>query len=282
MSATDSSYQIPKFDGQWYAVQDADGGVYLASDASDHSVYANFYSMDGKSMGAGELLFDADGNADSIYLYGNTIPISLDTFEEMVTVALCNDPSYGGDTVLGSFVLEGKNAKLVKDSCSNLGINDVELTLAISDMYDVRHEVKPELTFDPAGGQWEEGTSAIKKYETALESSFDIIDAPTREGYTFVCWQGSEYQPGENYLADSDHTFTALWEKNPESDPGTTEPEHSDNANNQDPDNQGETDRGKSSIIPSLGDLLNLLYLLLVSAALGGAIAVAAKNRKRN
>ncbi|MBE6466120.1 clostripain-related cysteine peptidase [Denitrobacterium detoxificans] len=282
MSATDSSYQIPKFDGQWYAVQDADGGVYLASDASDHSVYANFYSMDGKSMGAGELLFDADGNADSIYLYGNTIPISLDTFEEMVTVALCNDPSYGGDTVLGSFVLEGKNAKLVKDSCSNLGIDDVELTLAISDMYDARHEVKPELTFDPAGGQWEDGTSAIKKYETALESSFDIIDAPTREGYTFVCWQGSEYQPGENYLADSDHTFTALWEKNPESDPATTEPEHSDDANNQDPDNQGETARGKSSIIPSLGDLLNLMYLLLVSAALGGAIAVAAKNRKRN
>ena len=219
MSATDSSYLIPKFDGQWYAVKDAAGAVHLAADASDHSVYASFYSMDGKSMGTGELIFDADGNASSIYIYGNTIPIALDTFEGMVLVALCNDPSLGTATTIDTFMLEGTNAKLVKDSCSNLGIHDVEVRLAISDMYDVQHEVKPELEFDPAGGQWKDGTAAVKKFEAALETSFDIIDAPIRDGYTFVCWKGSEYQPGQKYLADSDHTFTAQWEKNSGDDP---------------------------------------------------------------
>ena len=216
MSAADSSYLIPKFDGQWYAVQDAEGAVHLAADASDNSVYASFFLGD-KSLGTGELIFDADGNASSIYIYGNTIPISLDTLEGMVTVSLCNDPSLGTVTTLGMFMLEGTNARLVKDSCSNLGITDVEVKLAISDMYDVQHEVKPELTFDPAGGRWNDGTVAVKKFESVLETSFDIIDAPTREGYTFVCWKGSEYQPGDKHLADSDHVFTAEWKKTAES-----------------------------------------------------------------
>ncbi|MBQ9042824.1 MAG: hypothetical protein IJ111_08410, partial [Eggerthellaceae bacterium] len=112
------------------------------------------------------------------------------------------------------FAMEKTNAELVKDSYSNLGINDVEVKLAISDMYDVQHVVKPELSFDPAGGQWEDGTDAIRKYEPALESEFAIIDAPTRDGYTFECWEGSEYQPGQQYHADSDHVFTAKWKKN--------------------------------------------------------------------
>ena len=144
MSATDSSYLIPAFDEQWYAVRDADGAVHLASDASDHSVYASFLSMDGKPMGVGELIFDADGNASSIYIYGNTIPIALDSLEGAVMVALCNDPSRGIATPIDTFMLQGTNAKLVKDSCSNLGITGVDIKLAISDMYDVRHEIKPE------------------------------------------------------------------------------------------------------------------------------------------
>ena len=210
MSATDSSYLIPKFDGQWYAVKDAEGAVHLASDASDHSVYASFFLGD-KSMGTGELIFDADGNASSIYIYGNTIPISLDTFEGMVTVALCNDPSLGKAATIDTFLLEGTNAKLVKDSCSKLGINDVEVKLAISDMYDVQHEVKPELTFDPAGGKWKDGTAGVKKFEATLETPFDIIDAPTRDGYTFVCWESPECQPGQKYTVAEDHTFKAKW-----------------------------------------------------------------------
>ena len=284
MSATTSSYLIPKFDGQWYAVKDAEGIVHLASDASDHSVYATFYSMDGTSMGTGELIFDADGNADSIYIYGNTIPIRLDTYEEMVTVALCNDPSYGSTTAIGTFVLEGKNAKLVKDSYSNLGISDVEIKLAISDMYDVQHEVKPELSFDPSGGTWADGGSDIRKYEAGLETEFDVIDAPTRDGYTFVCWKGSEYQPGDKYHADSDHVFTAEWKKNDAGGGNDNIPGEGGTPGGDDkPSGSPKNDQvgPSASKLPKTGDPLHptvVLSLLLVSI---GTIAVAIVKKKR-
>ncbi len=317
MSATDSSYLIPKFDGQWYAVQDAEGVVHLASDASDHSVYASFLSMDGKPMGTGELIFDANGNASSIYIYGNTIPISLDTFEGMVTVALCNDPSLGTATPIDTFMLEGTNAKLVKDSCSNLGINDVEVKLAISDMYDVQHEVKPELSFDPNGGTWTDGGSDVREYEAGLETEFDIIDAPTRDGYTFVCWEGSEYQPGDKYLADSDHAFTAQWKENDSSgdddtpgggeNPGGDDTPGGDTPGGSDkPSSSGSSRTGNKSVssvsstpvssssarnaqsesnsskLPGTGDHTNPNRLLLLLLASSGTIAAAiVKKRER-
>lgn len=275
MSATDSSYLIPKFDGQWYAVKDADGNMHLASDASDNSVYAVFY-LGEQLLGVGELVFDENGKANSIYIYGNTIPIPLATFEGMLTVALCNDPSLGKAEAIDMFALEKTNAELVKDSCSNLGITDIEVKLAISDMYDVQHEVKPQLSFDPAGGQWEDGTSAVKKYEPALETEFDIIDAPTRDGYTFECWEGSEYQPGEQYHADSDHVFTARWKKN---DSGAGD----GTASGDDASGGAKSAQTKSSPskAPSTGDLLNPVLLLLAVLASGGTVAVAAKKRKR-
>ncbi|MBQ9042838.1 MAG: hypothetical protein IJ111_08480 [Eggerthellaceae bacterium] len=275
MSATDSSYLIPKFDGQWYAVKDADGKMHLASDASDNSVYAVFY-LGEHLLGVGELVFDADGKANSIYIYGNTIPIPLATFEGVLTVALCNDPSLGKAEAIDMFALEKTNAELVKDSYSNLGINDVEVKLAISDMYDVQHEVKPQLSFDPAGGQWEDGTSAVKEYEPALESEFAIIDAPTRDGYTFECWEGSEYQPGEQYHADSDHVFTARWKKN---DSGAGDGTASDD--NTSGGAKNAQTKSSPSKAPSTGDLLNPVLLLLAVLASGGTVAVAAKKRKR-
>ena len=275
MSATDSSYLIPKFDGQWYAVKDAEGNVHLASDASDNSVYASFYLGD-HLLGVGELIFDADGKAKSIYIYGNTIPIPLDTLDGMVTVALCNDPSLGKAATIDTFMLEKTNATLVKDSISNLGITDIEVKLAISDMYDVQHEVKPQLEFDPAGGQWEDGTSDVKRYEPALETEFDIIDAPTRDGYTFECWEGSEYQPGEQYHAGSDHVFTARWKKN---DSGAGD----GTASGDDASGGAKSAQTKSSPskVSNTGDLLNPVLLLLAVLASGGTVAVAAKKRKR-
>ncbi len=283
MSATDSSYLIPKFDGQWFAVKDAEGNVHLASDASENSVYASFYSMDGKSMGTGELIFDADGNANSIYIYGNTIPISLETFEGMVTVTLCNDPSLGSATPIDTFVLQGTNAKLVKDNYANLGIKDVEIKLAISDMYKVQHEVKPKLEFDPAGGKWKDGTATVKKFETTLETSFDIVDAPTRDGYTFVCWKGSEYQPGQKYLADSDHVFTAEWKKDEQpsastSDTASDKPAGTSSSDKVDA-NGNKSSNGSS---PKTGDMMNTATLASVVTVLAAlAVLFAFKYRRK-
>ncbi|MBR2790791.1 MAG: MucBP domain-containing protein, partial [Eggerthellaceae bacterium] len=44
---------------------------------------------------------------------------------------------------------------------------------------------------------------------------------PTLEGYTFVCWRGSEYQPGADYTVTGDHTLTAEFKKNSPTVPDT-------------------------------------------------------------
>ena len=130
-------------------------------------------------------------------------------------VTLENDPfGPGAGPVDMPFILDKTNARLIKDHYSNLGIEDLEIKLAISDMYGVEHEIKPELTFDPNGGTWTDGGREVREFAADLESQFKIIDAPKQDGYSFVCWKGSEYQPGQKYLADSDHTFVAQWEKN--------------------------------------------------------------------
>ena len=65
-----------------------------------------------------------------------------------------------------------------------------------------------------------------------MESQCKINDAPNRDGYSFVCWKGSEYQPGQKYLADSDHTFIAQWKKNGSDQPDDpTDPDIDNNDN---------------------------------------------------
>jgi len=78
------------------------------------------------------------------------------------------------------------------------------------------------ITYDPAGGTWADGTTGTvaKTYGKASDPA-KILDAPTREGYKFVRWEGSSYQPGDAYdkrgedglLADD--TLTAVWEEAP-------------------------------------------------------------------
>lgn len=78
------------------------------------------------------------------------------------------------------------------------------------------------ITYDPAGGTWADGTAGTvaKAYGKASDPA-KILAAPTREGYKFVRWEGSSYQPGDAYderggdglLADD--TLTAVWEEVP-------------------------------------------------------------------
>ena len=78
------------------------------------------------------------------------------------------------------------------------------------------------ITYDPAGGTWADGTTGTvaKTYGKASDPA-KILDAPTREGYKFVRWEGSSYQPGDVYDKRgedgllTDDTLTAVWEKAP-------------------------------------------------------------------
>ena len=40
-----------------------------------------------------------------------------------------------------------------------------------------------------------------------------VLDAPTREGYTFKYWEGSKYYPGDSYTVSENHTLKAVWAK---------------------------------------------------------------------
>lgn len=68
------------------------------------------------------------------------------------------------------------------------------------------------ITYDPNGGQFEGMQVDEKKMEQHQKDDvITIIDPPTREGYVFDYWQGSEYQPGDQYTVTGDHTFVAQW-----------------------------------------------------------------------
>ena len=59
-----------------------------------------------------------------------------------------------------------------------------------------------------------------------------IHEEPVREGYEFLYWKGSKYQPGDSYTVEGDHTFTAIWLAESEDDPD--KPDKPDNPSNPD------------------------------------------------
>lgn len=68
------------------------------------------------------------------------------------------------------------------------------------------------ITYDPNGGHFE-GMGADEKIVENYSGGtiIKIIEAPTREGYSFDYWKGSEYQPGDQYTVTENHTFVAQW-----------------------------------------------------------------------
>ncbi len=72
---------------------------------------------------------------------------------------------------------------------------------------------------DPNGGNWD-GVTDIMEYTVEKGKFFTLPNAPKKEGYTFMYWQGSKYQPGDQYKVEGNHTFTAVWKKN-EAKPNT-------------------------------------------------------------
>ena len=74
------------------------------------------------------------------------------------------------------------------------------------------------IIYDPNGGNFNGSTDDIRE-EHMLNEVITIHEAPTREGYTFDYWKGSEYQPGDKYTVVGNHTFVAQWKKNAEPAP---------------------------------------------------------------
>ena len=127
--------------------------------------------------------------------------------------------------------------------------------------------------------------SAVREYEANLETDFDIIDAPKREGYSFVCWKGSKYQPGDKYTVAEDHVFTAEWKKN---DSGKTDDkddsaiDDNDGSDNPTTDDTGkDTEKTNKSKGAKTGDESNLtIWLMMLIGSAGALIALAKKFRR--
>lgn len=72
---------------------------------------------------------------------------------------------------------------------------------------------KGVLIFDLGGGTLD-GKTGIITIEANVGDTIKLLGAPSREGYTFQYWKGSEYKAGAEYKVEGDHTFTAVWEEN--------------------------------------------------------------------
>lgn len=71
------------------------------------------------------------------------------------------------------------------------------------------------ITYNANGGKFPDDSNLkIGKYKEG--EKITIIDAPMRQGYSFLYWEGSKHNPGDEYTVAGDHTFTAKWNKTPE------------------------------------------------------------------
>ncbi|MCR4722991.1 MAG: Cna B-type domain-containing protein [Eubacteriales bacterium] len=69
-----------------------------------------------------------------------------------------------------------------------------------------------KITYILNGGVYNGDTSDIVE-EYPIGVTISIHEAPTREGFRFLYWKGSEYDPGDEYTVTEDHEFVAQWEE---------------------------------------------------------------------
>ena len=176
-------------------------------------------------------------------------------------------------------------------------------------------DIMIKIIYNPNGGNWN-NDSANKTIEVKKGTTITIMEAPVKDGFKFKYWKGSEYQPGDDYTAVEDHTFTAVWEEdkkpgtpdvNPsepgseDKKPGTPDVNPSEpgsenkkpgtpDVNPSEPgskDKNGTQSRGTSSLnsknnrIPKTGvSGMNILYAFGLSFAACGALVINRISRK--
>lgn len=119
------------------------------------------------------------------------------------------------------------------------------------------------LTYKLNGGTYNGSTADIEESHT-VGDVIAVHEAPARNGYVFLYWQGSQYNPGDSYTVTGDHTFTAVWKD--------TEADSKDNPSSNDTS-------GKK--VPETGDRSDsLLWLVSLMAACTAAVWASLQRRK--
>lgn len=215
------------------------------------------YIVKGAYNGLGEkveLLMDSEGNYYVVVPKGGGVYLSVDLEKEKYNVSFVNEdgtelqknqleygdmPNYTGETPTKAedehytYSFTGWTPEIDKVTG--------EIT------YKATFSANPKtfsLSFDLGEGSLNGKTGTIT-IDAKYGDTINLPGAPTREGYTFLYWRGSRYDAGASYTIDGAHTFTAVWEKNPEEP--AEDPEQDSEEPKQDPEEAPGQEPGQDS-----------------------------------
>ena len=93
-----------------------------------------------------------------------------------------------------------------------------------------------------------------------------------RPGYTFAYWEGSRYNPGDDFVVKENHTFTAVWIKDT--------PKKDDNSDDDSDDDSGSEDSSKKGGAKT-GDYTNIwIWIALITSSLGATYVIRSSRRR--
>lgn len=151
-----------------------------------------------------------------ILLNDSTLPIEEQNPYANLTVA--KDTAFAGNKASQSFLPPTNYAQFTNLGFSKNSFTDrknvherFKESLLNNDDVNYKNPAKL-ITYLANGGKFDDDTT-VKSEEHAVDEIITIRKAPTRRGYTFKYWKGSEYQPGDPYTVEDHHTFVAQWEK---------------------------------------------------------------------
>lgn len=157
----------------------------------------------------------------------------------------------GNDKVtvaIPDFTINGYDADSFSLNTTPTDLNSIavqyDISDALRDLYDFNVEKQADenghitiklaatkkkytISYDPAEGTWEDGSKGLKTVSADKDTAQTILPAPSRTGYKFLYWKGSQFNPGQAYDQTNtyghytDHQLTAVWEALPSPTPSS-------------------------------------------------------------
>lgn len=170
-------------------------------------------------------IIDGWYKGDAKYDFSAAVTDSIDLKARWTKVHTVTFKSNGGSDVATQTVEYGKQATKPDDPTrSKHRFDGWFLDDKLTEAYEFSKSVTSDLTlyakwtqlatltFDLAGGTLD-GQTGTLTVEAAIGDTIKLPAEPTRAGYNFKFWKGSEHPAGADYKVEGDHEFTAEWER---------------------------------------------------------------------